>query len=342
MFFLPCFPLNPPRRTFCRWSHRQSATSSRRAGSSSPPAVGAKDAADLNLQAKKGGVPIVLSCGISASDTQLAVSLEWRDLQKPSPPTRVDRAGPLDLTLDSVILKVIDSLIGSVSPRADELIAARAAAARAAGAAAAPPRRTRRYGRHDSRGHQADPPARGGHARSARRLRRRWPHNRPPSGGRTFAMDYGVAPFVPVGAASLYFPIGVLPSIDARMVFPTSSGRFALGLHAAAVYFQAVGSIDTAQDLLVPVGVDVRYEIGSGAPLLFFAHFSGGPALLFMATASQGTFNDLTAYFQSGIGASFMFSPRLGLSVMVDYEVYFEVPYLIMGFVPSVALSWKL
>jgi hypothetical protein len=308
-----------------------------------------RDPGRLDAQARKPGIPIVLSCGISASDTRLlAISLEWRDLQRSSPPVRQDKSGPLDLNLDAVILQALDSLVGAVSPRVDELVAARAAAARVAQAQVGPAEGT---GPAPGQGGQPAGGTGGGVTPAL-----------PPAGGAEgqpvgpapavvtpaaaerpyFALDTGVAPFVPVGAASLYFPIGVLPSVDARFVFPTASGRFAVGLHAAAVYFTATGIGDSAQNLLVPIGLDLRYEIGNGAPFLLFAHLSGGPAMLVIAASAQGTLTDLTAYFKSGLGATFMFNPRLGLSIAADFEIYFEMPYLIMGFAPWMAVSFRL
>ena len=313
-------------------------------------ADGAKDSGQLIAQARKTATPIVLSCGISASDSQLAISLEWRDLQKPSTPVRLESAGPLDLTLDSVILKLLDSLIGSVAPRIDQLVAARAAAMRAAaaqqGPATAPGNSPTTAPGGQTAGGTAAAPSTTLPPAEVVPVQPAPPPAVPAQPAAVerpyFVLDTGVAPFVPVGAASLYFPVGILPSVDARMVFPTSSGRFAVGLHIATVYFQAAGTADSSQDFLVPVGADVRYEIGNGAPFLLFAHLSGGLAMLVIATASQGTLVDFPAYFRSGIGASFMFTPGIGLSFAVDYEIYFEMPYLIMGFTPSVAVSLKL
>jgi len=289
-----------------------------------------RDPSKLDAQARKPGIPIVLSCGISASNTRLlAISLEWRDLQRSSPPVRQDRSGPLDLNLDSVILQALDSLIGAVSPRVDELVAARAAAARVAPAPAG----------GAGGAASALPPAGGTEGQPGTPAAVVVPAT---AGRPYFALDIGAAPFVPIGAASLYFPVGILPSIAARVVIPTSSGRLAIGLYGAAIYFMATGIGDSAQNLLVPAGLDIRYEIGSGAPFLLFAHLSGGPAMLMIATASQGTLTDITAYFKSGIGATLMFSPHVGLSIAADYEIYFEMPYLIMGFAPWLAMSFKL
>ncbi len=37
-----------------------------------------------------------------------------------------------------------------------------------------------------------------------------------------------------------------------------------------------------------------------------------------------------------------MFTPKLGVSLIFDYEVYFEMPYLIMGFSPTVMVTFVL
>jgi hypothetical protein len=228
------------------------------------------------------------------------------------------------LTLDSVILDALDSLMGSVTKRVDELAAARATRG-AAGAGGAAPVSAGAPTGGETPGQPVSPPA--------SPVAVEHPY---------FALDPGIGPFVPVAAASAYFPIGGFLSVDARYVIPTSSGKIAVGVSAAAIYFMAVGTIATAQDFLIPLGADVRYEIGNGAPILMFAHLSAGPALLVMATGSGGMLTDLTGYLRTGIGATYMFTPRVGLSFVVDYEIYFEMPYLIMGLTPQVAVSVKL
>ena len=83
------------------------------------------------------------------------------------------------------------------------------------------------------------------------------------------------APFLPVGPASSYFSFGLFPALLVNLQFVTSGGRFAVGLCAGMNFFSATGPTDSASSFLVPLGVDVRYEIGSGAPFLAFAHVAG-------------------------------------------------------------------
>jgi hypothetical protein len=62
-----------------------------------------------------------------------------------------------------------------------------------------------------------------------------------------------------------------------------------------------------------------------------FAHLAGGPALLVLNTATQGTTTGFTGFLKSGFGMGYMFGAKFGLELTVDYEVYFELPYMIMG-----------
>ena len=123
------------------------------------------------------------------------------------------------------------------------------------------------------------------------------------------------------------------------MQFSTPAGSFSVGVYTAMVIFTATGLIDTASSYLIPVGPDLRYEAGNGRPILVFAHLCGGPAFLLMNTGAQGTLFDITEFLKSGLGATFMISPRVGLSVAADYEIYFEMPYLIIGFSPTAMVS---
>ncbi len=64
--------------------------------------------------------------------------------------------------------------------------------------------------------------------------------------------------------------------------------------------------------------------------------------MLVLNTGSQGTLSDFTAFLKSGIGATFMVTQGWGLSLIADYEIYFEMPYLIMGFSPTVMVTFIL
>ena len=278
--------------------------------------AGTPSAAELEAKSRQAGAAITLSCSYSVTGSQMAISFQWRDIQKKTPPVAREEQGALDLTLDSVILKALDELLSSVQERVKQLAAQRAAAEKAQAEAAEASDNSRKVPVEVVT--VAAPPA--------------------PTSVR-FSLSSSIASFLPIGPARDYFSVGLYPSLLANLRFVTPAGRFAVGLCAGVNFFSANGSVDTASSFLVPIGADIRYEIGNGAPILAFAHVSGGPALLVLSTGSQGTLTDITAFVRSGIGLSFMISPRLGISLISDYEVYFEMPYLIMGFSPTVMVT---
>jgi hypothetical protein len=278
---------------------------------------GRPSAAGLEARAQEAGAAITLSCSYSVVGSQMAISLQWCDIQKKTPFIVREEKGPLDLMLDSVILKALDDLLSSVQERVKQLAALREAALQA-----------------QAKAQSAEAGAMHAEAAPAR------------AAAEPSSMHYSLSPsfasFIPIGPASYYFSLGLFPSLLASLRFTTPAGRFAVGLYAGVNFFSAKGPSDSASSFLVPLGPDLRYEIGDGTPLLAFAHVSGGPVLLVLNTGSQGTLTDFTAFVKSGIGLSFMFTPGLGVSLVADYEVYFEMPYLIMGFSPTVMVTFIL
>ena len=279
---------------------------------------GTPSAADLEALAREAGAVITLSCTYSVVGSQMSISLQWRDLQKKTPLVVREERGPLDLMLDSVIFKALDDLLGSVQERVKQLASLREAALEAQ-AKAAP-----------AIEEPARPPAEVVAAPSVVPTRM------------NYSLSSSFASFIPIGPASYYFSVGFSPSLLASLRFITSVGRFAVGLFAGVNFFSATGPSDSASSFLIPLGPDVRYEIGDGTPWLAFAHVSGGPVMLVLKTGSQGTLTDFTGFVKSGVGVSFMFTPGFGVSLAADYEVYFEMPYLIMGFSPSVMATFIL
>jgi hypothetical protein len=278
---------------------------------------GAPSAADLEARARETGAAITLSCTYSVVGSQMSISLLWRDLQKKAPPVVREEKGPLDLMLDSVIFKALDDLLSSVQERVKQLASLREAVLQARAKAA-------HANEEAGRAPAAPAPAPAAPTRM------------------NFSLSTSFASFIPIGPASYYFSVGLFPSLLASLRFITPAGRFAVGLFAGVNFFSATGPSDSAKSFLIPLGPDIRYEIGDGTPFLAFAHVSGGPVLLVLNTDSQGTLTDFTAFLKSGIGVSFMFTPRFGVSLIADYEVYFEMPYLIMGFSPTVMVTLEL
>ncbi len=64
-----------------------------------------------------------------------------------------------------------------------------------------------------------------------------------------------------------------------------------IGAYVGMDYFSATGVGESSVNYLMPLGLDLRYELGSGFLRPFF-HVAGGPALLIMATNTRGTVID--------------------------------------------------
>ncbi len=279
---------------------------------------------DVDTEAKKGGEPATMRCHYSADNGRLLIWFAWHEVGASSAPVETRESGALDLRADAIILRALDSLVTAVRPEIDRLAKARAAASRVS---RAPP---------ETPSPIVAVPASGGPAAGAASTGPAYSSSAPP---RRVALTSGFAPFLAFGPASAYFSVGLLPSILASMQFQTAAGRFSVGIYAAMNAFTANGLIDTASSYLIPLGPDLRYEAGSGQPFLVYAHVCGGPALLVMNTGAQGTLFDVTEFVKSGLGAGVMITSRVGISIEANYEVYFEMPYLIMGFSPTALLT---
>lgn len=291
---------------------------------------------EVDAQAKKGGEPATLKCRYSADNGRLLISFAWHEVGASNAPVESRESGALDLHADAVILRALDSLVAAVHPEIDRLAQARAAAS---SVSRAPPETPNPIAAVPAPGGPAvvlAPGAPAGPAVGPASAGPTYPSSAPP---RRVALTSGFAPFIAFGPASAYFSVGLLPSILASMQFQTAGGRFAVGIYAAMNAFTANGLIDTASSYLIPLGPDLRYEVGSGKPFVVYAHVCGGPALLLMNTGAQGTLFDVTEFVKSGLGAEVMITSRVGISIEADYEVYFEMPYLIMGFSPTALLT---
>jgi len=168
----------------------------------------------------------------------------------------------------------------------------------------------------------------------------------PPAAGRyegaRLLLAPTLAPFVAVGAASYYFPVGFQSTLQVDFLPRGARGRLGLGGLAGFTVFQAQGVTEESLGFLVPLGVSLRYslELGERWGLLF--HLGAGPALLAMGTESQGALAKVLPFVRSGVGAELALGRRVSLGLEAAYEVYFETPYLIMGFAPGLCFSWRM
>ncbi len=259
---------------------------------------------------KATGASAALVCSYQVNGGQMVFTLTWYDAQSDTS-VAVQTRGPMDLHLDGVILAAIDDILAKVQARVSALSARRAAL----NIPAKPPTPTL-------------PPAEG--AASAVGQRSPVVH-----AAHRLLLSGGFAPFVPTGAASYYFAFGYLPSLLASLFIDTPVGPVGIGVYTGMDYFAAIGTLDSADDYLIPMGLDLRYELGTGGLRPYF-HLVGGPAVLVMVTSTQGTFVDVLPFLKTGIGLDIDINSWLGVSALVDYDVYFEMPYLLTGFSPSV------
>jgi hypothetical protein len=261
---------------------------------------------------RASGASAALVCRYQVDGGQMVFSLTWFDVQSDTS-VAVQTRGPVDLHLDEVILAALDEILGRVDTRVSALSARRASMNAPVAPPTAVPTLPPAQGPSQVIGqHAAATPA---------------PHR--------FLLSGGFAPFVPIGAASYYFSLGYLPSVLATVFLDTPVGPVGIGLYSGMDYFAAAGTLATSINYLIPIGLDLRYEIGGGGLRPYF-HLVGGPALLVMVTSTQGTLVDVLPFLKTGIGLEIDIGSRFGVSALVDYDAYFEMPYLLTGFSPSV------
>lgn len=265
-------------------------------------------------QARAGSAAVAIDCSYSVFEAEIAVSMGWYEARDGSRAAQAEKSGRIGLRLDAIVLEALDAILSASQDRVRELAAARKDKNAAISAGK----------------QQAAPAVQGGIGPPAAK-----------KASTQLLLVGGFAPFIATGAASYYFTLGSLPSLLASFVFETAAGRVGIGLYAGMNYFAAQGSIDSSNNFLIPVGADLRYELPLSR-FLFSLHLAAGPATLVVLTASGSTFVNVIPFLKSGIGAEFLIKPWLGISLTVDYEIYFEVPYLFMGVVPSLGMTFRL
>jgi hypothetical protein len=159
---------------------------------------------------------------------------------------------------------------------------------------------------------------------------------------RHFEFGVGCAPFVATGAASEYFKIGVMPVVNLSYLFQGKLSRLGLGLYGGWNRFSATGNQASAETFLIPMGVSLRYEIGSERyPGVVFG-LASGPALMMMDASTDETLTGLTFFGRGILGVRLPIGGTFALLVEAGYDVYWEQPQPIMGFSPAVSTTIRL
>ena len=155
------------------------------------------------------------------------------------------------------------------------------------------------------------------------------------------SLGAGFAPFLVIGEARDYFEVGYLASLYGSWRPGLLGSRLGLGFLVGVNYFQVDGAVSGSDNLLLPFGPDLRLTFGGQSLLGFFAHLSGGPAVVAVGVGGSDPRTKVLPYLLGGAGLQVNLSRRLGLAADVSYAVFFEELFPIMGLAPSISLVFN-
>jgi hypothetical protein len=281
---------------------------------------------------------------------ELEVRMVWYNPQTGERLQEVTRRGRKDLVLDKMIREVVSELLAAVEPSladlplrelpAEEPLLQTVSAGTVSGGASsanpvnghAPRTLPSTEGSSTGPAPASEDGADGSGTASSEE----------PRAVKHFEIALGCAPFVTTGAASEYFKLGVLPSMSLSYLFHGRLIRMGLGLYGGVNIFTAAGSIASSDNYIIPLGLNLRYEIGNErTPCVQFG-ISGGPALFLMNSTTSGMLTGLTFYGRGTLGVRLPLGRTFGVTIEAGYDVYWEQPSPIMGFSPSVLTTFRL
>ncbi len=313
-------------------------------------ADGTTDPFQLLDKSDRRAADFVLLSEYASRGQDLEIRMVWYDPQTGERLEEVTRRGRKDLVLDKMIREVVSELLAAVEGSLEDLPLRELPAEQSlfqpvtvgtgSGVASSP---------DTVSGHAAHtlpstggnslrpaPPSEGGGT----------PKGTPPAEERQavkhFEIALGCAPFVTTGVASEYFKLGLLPSFSANYLFQGQLMRLGLGLYGGVNIFTATGSVASSDNYIIPLGLNLRFEIGSEShPCVQFG-ISSGPALFLMNSTANGMLSGLTFYGRGSLGVRLPVGSTFGITIEVGYDVYWEQPSPIMGFSPSVLTGIRL
>ena len=292
----------------------------------------------------------VLLSEYSNRGQELEICMVWYDPQTGERLQEVTRRGRKDLVMDKMIREVVHELLAAVEPSLEDLplrelpaeqslfqpVSVGTVSGGASSANSANGHAPQNLPSADGSSTRPSPPSEdGGHGKSVQS-----PDD--PQNVKHFEIALGCAPFVTTGVASEYFKLGILPSMSLSYLFQGQLMRLGLGLYAGVNVFTATGSVASADNYIIPLGVNLRYEIGNERhPCVQFG-ISSGPALFLMNSTANGMLTGLTFYGRGSLGVRLPIGSTFGITIEVGYDVYWEQPSPIMGFSPSVLTAIRL
>jgi TolB-like protein len=264
----------------------------------------AADTAEILKLGKQGGAEFVLNSKYSVTGSTIRIDLSWLDVGENRSGPTISRTSRLDLALDRIIREAVTEILDSERDRIASLV-----------------KEVKREEKPDSSRESATDGA--ASADLEVKLDKR------------FEVSVGFSPFIATGDVSEYFKLGLMPVLYGGYRFALHNGILAIGLMAGINLFQAEGLIASSQNLLIPVGPDLRYTFSRGGVVDLYARLAGGPALFLVNVEGTGQFTKIIPFATAGIGFTLPLSETLGLAVDASYAVYFDTDSLLMGFTPA-------
>ncbi len=148
-------------------------------------------------------------------------------------------------------------------------------------------------------------------------------------------LSAGFAPFIAVGRTLDYFSIGMEPSVLVGLLFNKPVDFLQVGLLLRTTIFTAQGALIETDNYLISAAPDIRFLISPSTAFSVYIHLAGGPTAFFLNNEKIGVYWKVIPFASGGTGVSFALNSVLGLTVNVDYSVYFEQSLFIMGVSPS-------
>jgi hypothetical protein len=157
-----------------------------------------------------------------------------------------------------------------------------------------------------------------------------------------FELAAGSSLFLPVGRAAEYLKMGVFPSLSASYYFGRRRGRLGVGLCAGANLFRAQGDLASAESVLLPLGLDLRFTTRPDLPLALLVRLSGGAAVLGANLNGSGMLYKTIPYASAGLGLYLWLFRSGGVVLDGTCSVFFEGQIPIVGYAPGFGLYLRL
>ena len=295
--------------------------------------------------ARQEGAQVLVVGNYMASQQALSLSFQAFDPASRRHFDAVSEAGPIDISMDSVVSKALSEALEGV-PLTPSVGAADPSDPQGAGGSAGQPGAvsTGAGSTSSSAGAVQVGTALPG-AGTDRTVRTSaipptsWSQRKPSIMG----VYAGFAPLVTTGPVAQYAQYGWTALVSADVAFSLWSGSFGAGILSGACWFDATGLATTARVLLVPVGLDLRFTLERPDSPWLALHLSGGPAALQATTAWSADLSKAVGYALAGLVMDLPFTASIGMTLETSYVVFFESASLpIMGFIPEVSFHARL